>query len=125
MFLTVVDAYSKWPEVLERPNITTQTTVDQLHSVFARWGIPQQVVSDNGPQFVSQEFDRFMSVNNIKHLKSSTSHPATNGLAEYFVQTLKQALKVSKCEEKSLQLASCCSIRTPVMQALRHHRPFS
>ena len=103
MFLIVVDAYSKWPEVLEMPNTTTQTTVDQLRSVFARWGIPQQVVSDNGPQFVSQEFDRFMSVNNIKHLKSSSYHPATNGLAKRFVQTLKQALKVSKCKEKSLQ----------------------
>ena len=103
MFLIVVDAYSKWLEVLEMPNTTMQTTVDQLHSAFARWGIPQQVVSDNGPQFVSQEFDQFMSVNNIKHLKSSPYHPATNGLPEHFVQMLKQALKVSKCEEKSLQ----------------------
>ena len=103
MFLVVVDAYSKWPEVMEMPNTTTQTTLDQLRSVFARWGIPQQVVSDNGPQFVAQEFERFMSLNNIKHLTSSPYHPATNGLAERFVQTLKQALKVSKCEEKSLQ----------------------
>eukprot|EP00731_Ephydatia_muelleri_P026502 Em0018g602a len=103
MFLTVVDAYSKWPEVLEMPNTTTQTTVDQLHSVFARWGIPQQVVSDNGPQFVSQEFDQFMSVNNIKHLKSSTSHPATNGLAEYFVQTPKQALKYQNARHASTE----------------------
>ena len=61
MFLVVVDAYSKWPEVMEMPNTTTQTTLDQLRSVFARWGIPQQVVSDNGPQFVAQEFERFMS----------------------------------------------------------------
>ena len=76
MFLIVVDAYSKWSEVLEMPYTTTQTTVDLLHSTFVRWGIPQQVVSDNGPQFVLQEFDRFMSVNNIKHLKSSPYHPA-------------------------------------------------
>ena len=54
-------------------------------------------------QFVAQEVDRFMSLNNIKHLTSSPYHLATNGQAERFVQTLKQALKVSKCKSKSLQ----------------------
>ena len=103
MFLVVVDAYSKWPEVMEMSSTTTQATLDKLRSVFARWGIPQQLVSDNGPQFVANEFERFLSLNNVKHIKSSPYHPATNGLAERFVQTLKQALKVSKCEEKSLQ----------------------
>ena len=49
MFLVVVDAYSKWPDMIEMPDTTAQITVDQLRSVFARWGIPQQVVSDNGP----------------------------------------------------------------------------
>lgn len=51
----------------------------------------------------AQEFDRFVSLNNIKHLTSSQYHPATNGQVERLVQTLKQALKVSKCESKSLQ----------------------
>ena len=46
---------------------TTQATLDQLRSVFARWGIPQQLVSDNGPQFVANEFERFLSLNNVKH----------------------------------------------------------
>eukprot|EP00731_Ephydatia_muelleri_P018557 Em0011g597a len=103
MFLVVVDAYSKWPEVMEMSSTTTQATLDKLRSVFARWGIPQQLVSDNRPQFVANEFERILSLNNVKHIKSSPYHPATNGLAERFVQTLKQALKVSKCEEKSLQ----------------------
>ena len=52
----------------------THRTLDQLHSVFARWGIPHQVVSDNGPPFVSQEFEQFMSLNNIKQLTSSPYH---------------------------------------------------
>ena len=71
------------------PNTTTQTTIEQLHDVFARWGIPQLVVTDNGPQF------QFMNLNSIKHYKSSPYHPATNGLAVHIVQTLKYALRVS------------------------------
>ena len=77
--------------------------MDELRYIFARWGIPQQIVTDNGPQFVSKMFQRFTSSNNIKHIKSSPYHPATNGLAERFVQTLKQALRVSRKDNRSLQ----------------------
>ena len=97
MFLVVVDAYSKWPEMIEMPDTTAQTTVDQLHSVFARW-TARCLTFDQ-----AQEFDRFMSLNNIKCLTLSQYHLAMNGQAERLVQTLKQALKVSKCESKSLQ----------------------
>lgn len=48
-------------------------------------------------------FQRFTSSNNIKHIKSSPYHPATNGLAERFVQTLKQALRVSRKDNRFLQ----------------------
>lgn len=86
-FLIMVDAYTKWPEVSVMTSTTTEVTIDELRTTFARWGIPQQIVTDNGPQFVSEMFQRFMSHNNIKHIKSSPYHPATNGLAERFVQT--------------------------------------
>ena len=95
MFMVVVDAFSKWPEVTIMPSTTTQMTIEQLRDIFARWGIPSVVVTDNGPQFLAQEFERFMKLNSIKHYKSSPYHTATNGLAERFVQTLKHALRVS------------------------------
>ena len=103
VFLVAVDAYSKWPEVVIMQDTTASTTIEELRSLFARWGIPQQLVTDNGPQFVAQEFQMFVKANNIKHVKSSPYHPATNGLAERFVQTLKRALKVSKHERRTLQ----------------------
>ena len=95
-FLIVVDAYSKWPEVVAMNETTTDKTVDELCAIFARWGIPLQMVTDNGPQFTSAGFERFLALNNIKHVRSSPYHPATNGLAQRFVQTLKHALRVSK-----------------------------
>ena len=71
-------------------------TIEALREMFSRWGIPRQLVTDNGPQFVSNMFQRFMKSNGIKHVLSAPYHPATNGLAERFVQTMKQALKASK-----------------------------
>ena len=95
-----MDAYSKWPEVVAMNETTTDKSVDELRAIFARWGIPLQMVTDNGPQFT---FERFLALNNIKHVRSSPYHPATNGQAERFVQTLKHALRVSKGDGHTLQ----------------------
>ena len=59
--------------------------------MFAAYGLPQQVVSDNGPQFISAEFQLFMKCNGIKHIQCSPYHPSLNGLAEGMVQTFKKA----------------------------------
>ena len=93
MFFLVIDAHSKWPEVSIMPSTTAGRTINVLKEMFARFGIPQQLVSDNGPQFVSDEFKQFMTANGVKHIKSSPYHPASNGAAERMVQTLKLALK--------------------------------
>jgi len=92
-FLIVVDSFSKWPEVIPMTSTTAYSTVRVLMSLFATHGIPEQIVSDNGPQFVSSEFDSFCKGNNIKHIRSAPYHPATNGEAERFVQTFKSNMK--------------------------------
>ena len=51
MFLVVVDAHSKWPEVLIAKSTTTDSTMEALRTLFGRYGLPKQLVSDNGPQF--------------------------------------------------------------------------
>ena len=56
-FLVIVDAFSKWPEVKLVSSTTTQRTIDVLQEVFATHGYPRLLVSDNGPQFTSEEFD--------------------------------------------------------------------
>jgi hypothetical protein len=102
MFMVVIDAFSKWPEVAIMERTTAEDTIEKLRDMFARWGIPTQLVSDNGPQFTSEMFERFTRANNIKHTTTSPYHPATNGLAERFVQTLKQALRVSRKDGRTL-----------------------
>ena len=93
MFLVVVDAHSKWPEVIPVSSTTSSSTIEVLRDLFARFGIPEQIVSDNGAQFVSEEFQAFVKSNGIRHITSAPYHPATNGLAETAVQTFKQALR--------------------------------
>ncbi|XP_058868762.1 uncharacterized protein K02A2.6-like [Acipenser ruthenus] len=96
MFLIVVDAHSKWPEVFILESTTAAKTIQVLRGLFSHYGIPEQLVSDNGPQFISSEFEAFLKTNGVKHIRSTPYHPATNGLAERFVQTMKHALKSAK-----------------------------
>ncbi|CAM4714446.1 unnamed protein product [Lepidochelys kempii] len=96
MFLVVVDAHSKWPEVSIMQSTTAESTIQKLRGLFSRFGLPEQLLSDNRPQFVSQAFQNVMKANGVHHITSAPHHPSTNGLAERFVQTMKQALKSAR-----------------------------
>ena len=96
MFLVIVDAYSKWLDAYIMLSISSAKTIEVLRVVFATHGLPQTIVTDNGPSFVSQEFAKFMSLNGIKRIKSAPYHPSTNGQTERSVQTLKKGLKCVK-----------------------------
>ena len=77
-------------------NTSVERTIEVLRSIFSRFRLPTQVVSDNGPHRVSEEFRSFMEANGIQHIKSVPCHPATNGLADRLVQMMNQALKSSQ-----------------------------
>ncbi|XP_063060460.1 uncharacterized protein K02A2.6-like [Engraulis encrasicolus] len=96
MYLVVVDAHSKWPEVHIMDSTTSSKTIQVLRGLFSRYGIPLSLVSDNGPQFCSEDFSMFLKANGVKHIRSAPYHPSSNGLAERFVQTFKHALKSPK-----------------------------
>ncbi len=82
MFLVLVDAHSKWMDVVMMKNITTATTIERLRIIFATHGLPRKIVTDT---FTSNQFKEFMSKN--------TYHPSTNGLAERAVQSFKLGIK--------------------------------
>ena len=93
MFLVVIDAHSKWLEVIPMSTSTALTTIQTLRTLFAQFGIPESIVSDNGPQFVSAEFEQFCKRNGIKHIRVAPYHPSSNGLAERAVRIFKEGLK--------------------------------
>ncbi|XP_046803785.1 uncharacterized protein K02A2.6-like [Lucilia cuprina] len=92
-FLVVVDAFSKWPEIVPTKSITAQQTIDILNEIFSRHGLPRTIVSDNGTQFKSTPFQEFTTSRGIQQLLSSPYYPMSNGQAERFVDTFKRALK--------------------------------
>ena len=77
-------------------NTTSAATIRELRKIFARFGLPEQLVSDNGPQFSSSEFTQFLKNNGVKHINSALYHPSTNGIVERFVQSFKRAMLTNK-----------------------------
>lgn len=90
--LVIVDSTSRWPEIYMTKSTTSQATIALLQPLFARFGLPVEIVSDNGPQFDSEEFRNFTSRNGILHRMGAPYHPQSNGLAERMVQSVKSAL---------------------------------
>lgn len=94
-YFILVDAFSRWPEVYLTHDMSSKTTIKICREIFSRFGMPKYIVSDNGRQFLSHEFKEFLRNNGIKQKLTAPYHPATNGLAERFVQTIKQAIRAT------------------------------
>ena len=66
---------------------TLEKAIEVLQSMFAQYGLPEQLVSDNGSQFISTEFSLFFKDDQTKHTLSAPYHLASNSLVERFMQT--------------------------------------
>ncbi|XP_026532364.1 uncharacterized protein K02A2.6-like, partial [Notechis scutatus] len=81
-FLITVDAYSNWLEVHKMKSTTTEAVVKMLNRLFATHGLPDVLVSDNGPQFTALAFEQYLADRGIRHALTSPARPAANGRAE-------------------------------------------
>ena len=130
-FLVVIDSHSKWLELRHMSSTTTERTVGELRLIIAQHGLPEEVVSDNGPQFASNEFFEFMSKNGIKHTLVPPRHPQSNGAAERSVRVakealVKQVLEVNRARPMEHRLAdSLLRYRTQLHTAPRVQRLMS
>ncbi|KAL5017694.1 hypothetical protein ScPMuIL_005222, partial [Solemya velum] len=97
-YLVVVDYFSNFIEVDLLTTTTSARVIMFLKKHFARYGIPKVVVSDGGPQFVSQEFRTFVSSWSINHVMSSAMHQQANGKAESAVKIMKTLIRKTKKE---------------------------
>ncbi|UYV73615.1 K02A2.6-like [Cordylochernes scorpioides] len=102
-YLVVIDYYSRFPEVVQLDRLTANVVVRGCKSIFARHGIPETVVSDNGTQFgAAREFANFARQYGFTHITSSPRFPQSNGMAEAGVKIAKLILK--KNQDPSLGL---------------------
>ena len=95
--LVVSDYFSNYIEVARLCSTTTQAVVRELKTMFARFGIPEILVTDNWPQFSSNEFQVFAKSWSFNHVTTSPRYPQSNGKAEKAVRTVKRLFE--KCNE--------------------------
>ncbi|KAL3234020.1 hypothetical protein MRX96_022773 [Rhipicephalus microplus] len=101
-YLVVVDYYSRFFEIKKLKRTTTENITQALSQIFARFGAPAIIRSDNGPQFASAQFKAFVKQWGSSHVTSSPYFPQSNGVAERTVQTAKQLIKKSPNIHKAL-----------------------
>ena len=95
-YLLVVDYFSRYIELTKLSATTSANIIQALKSIFSRHGIPDTLISDNGPQYSAKEFESFAKAYGFTHVTSSPYHPQGNGESERAVKTVKKLLKGSK-----------------------------
>ena len=112
VYLLIIDYFSRWIEIARMEQTTSNKVVQHMKSIFARYGIPEVVVSDNGPQYSSALFSQFANTYGFKHITSSPHYPQANGEAERAVRTIKGMLK--KAQDPYLALLTYRSTPTAI-----------
>lgn len=97
-YLVTVDYYSRYFELDRLHSTTSAAVIHKLKAAFARHGIPETVISDNGPQYSSGEFASFVKAWEFTHTTTSPYYPQSNGLAEKSVHTAKMLLEKAKAD---------------------------
>ena len=97
-YLLIVDRYTKFPimEELSTPASSKQIA-DRMRLYMSLFGRPEEVMTDNGPQYTGQAFKRLLHDWSVRHITSSPHYPRSNGFIERHVRTIKATVK--KCLE--------------------------
>ncbi|XP_063953999.1 uncharacterized protein K02A2.6-like [Lytechinus pictus] len=114
-YLIIADYYSKFPLVRRMPvECTSKAVIEATQQIFSEHGIPEKVVSDNGPHFASSAYKEFASNWNFAHVTSSPHFPQSNGFVERAIQTIKRTLaKATSCKQ-NINMALLCLRTTPI-----------
>lgn len=94
--LTIKDRFCYWPEAIPLRNTTAPIIANALlHNWIARFGVPQTITTDQGPQFESALFKEFSSILGSNRIRTTTYHPQSNGFIERFHRQLKVSIRAS------------------------------
>ena len=97
-FMLICDYFSKYPIVTPLHATTSENVTEEIRKAVSLFGQPDEIVSDNGPQYIGKPFQDFVHKWGIQHTTSSPRFPESNEFIERQVQTIKEIIK--KCKEK-------------------------
>ena len=99
--LLIIDDYSRFPFVEPVSSTSANAVIPKLDQLFATFGTPRVVKSDNSPPFNGEEFAKFARVLGFNHRKVTPPWPRANGEVERFVKTLNKCIKAAKAEGRN------------------------
>ena len=111
--LVVVDYFSDFIEVAKLSRLNTSAVTRELSELFARYGAPDVIVSDNGPQFASAEFQEFCATWGVDAVTSSPRYARSNGKAESAVKIVKSLFEKCHDADRDEFVALCEQRNTP------------
>ena len=112
-YIVLVDYYSDFVEVDLLKNTNSSAVIKFLKAQFSHHGIPDVLVTDNGPQFISGEFSEFATQWEFHHVTSSPYHPKSNGNTESAVKIVKSLIKKAQRDNKDPWLSLLDYRNTP------------
>ena len=92
-YMVVVDYFSRYIDARQLETADSQNVINYLLELFCLIGVPNTLVSDNAPYYVSDQFKKFLATWDISHVTSSPRYSQSNGAAERAVQTVKSFLE--------------------------------
>ena len=113
-YIIIVDYYSRYFELDKLHSTTASAVIHKMKATFARHGVPETVISDNGPQYSCKEFQAFASAWEFTHVTTSPHYPQSNGLAEKTVQISKSLMEKAKADQRDAYLSLLEYRNTPV-----------
>ena len=99
--LVLIDKRTRYPVVESVPSTDFQTNKERLKHIFATYGTPRRIESDNGPPFNSKEFNEFAEQEGFQHHRVTPLHPRANGEVERFMQTLNKTEQIANLQGKN------------------------
>ena len=118
-YLVLVDYTSHFPIVHKLKSMTALHIADHIKQIFAKYGWPNTIVSDNGPCYASETFKELMKEYQVNHITSLPHYPQSNGLAEKYVQIIKNLFYKAKEEGQDLHMCLMIYRNTPLSSHLQ------
>ncbi|KAL2103518.1 hypothetical protein ACEWY4_000386 [Coilia grayii] len=91
--LVICDYATRYPEAFPLRDVTAKRVATAMLQLFSRVGIPREVLTDQGPNFMSKTLRQVYDLLGIRRIRTTPYHPQTDGLVERFNQTLLNMLR--------------------------------